>query len=53
VPKVAISAVVAALLVYGLPLVAWVVEPLRPRPRARRSSRPVRVSTSSLVSRTR
>jgi membrane associated rhomboid family serine protease len=51
VPKVAISAAVAALLVYGLPLVAWVVEPLRPRPR--RSSRPVRVSTSSLVSRTR
>jgi hypothetical protein len=45
VPKLATSAAVAALVVYGLPLAAWLLEPLRPRPRVRR--RPVRVRTSS------
>jgi hypothetical protein len=35
VPKLAISAAVAALVVYGLPVVAWLLEPLRPRPRVR------------------
>jgi hypothetical protein len=45
VPKLATSAAVAALVVYGLPLFAWLLEPLRPRPRVR--SRPVRVSTSA------
>ena len=41
VPKLAISAAIAALLVYALPLVGWLFEPLRPRPRAR--ARSVRV----------
>jgi len=47
VPKVAISAAVAALVVYGLPLVVWLLEPLRPRPRVR--TRTVRVRTSPQI----
>ncbi len=43
-PKLATSAAVGAALLYALPLVAWLLEPLRPRPRVR--SRAVRVSTS-------
>jgi hypothetical protein len=35
VPALAASALFGALLVYGLPLLAWVLEPLRPRPRVR------------------
>jgi hypothetical protein len=35
VPALAASALIAAILVYGLPLLAWVLEPLRPRPRYR------------------
>ena len=41
VPTVAVSAVVAAVLVYVLPVLAWLVEPLAPRPA--RQPRPVRV----------
>ena len=41
VPKLALSAAVAAVVVYGLPLLGWLLEPLRPRPRAR--TRAVRV----------
>jgi hypothetical protein len=44
VPNVAISAAVATLVVYTLPLVFWLLEPLRPRPRVR--SRAVRIRTS-------
>ena len=47
VPKLAISAAVAALVVYGLPVVAWLLEPLRPRPRAR-AARSVRVRAEPL-----
>jgi hypothetical protein len=47
VPKVAISAAVAALVVYGLPLVVWLLEPLRPRPRVR--ARAVRIRTSPQI----
>ena len=35
VPSLAVSTIVAAALVYGLPALAWVLEPLLPRPRAR------------------
>jgi hypothetical protein len=35
VPALAASAMIGAVLIYGLPLIAWVLEPLRPRPRAR------------------
>lgn len=35
VPSLAVSAVVAAVVVYGLPALAWVLEPVLPRPRAR------------------
>jgi hypothetical protein len=35
VPALATSALVAAVVVYGLPLFAWLLEPLKPRPRAR------------------
>ena len=35
VPALAVSAVVAAVLVYGLPALAWVLEPVLPRPRVR------------------
>ena len=35
VPSLAVSAVVAAVVVYGLPVLAWVLEPLLPRPRLR------------------
>jgi hypothetical protein len=35
VPALAVSAVVAALLLYALPGFAWLLEPLRPHPRAR------------------
>jgi hypothetical protein len=38
VPTLAVSAVVAAVLVYSLPLVGWLLEPLAPKP-----ARPVRV----------
>jgi len=44
VPKLGTSAGVAALVVYCLPLLAWLLEPLRPRPRVR--ARAARVSTS-------
>jgi uncharacterized protein involved in response to NO len=37
VPALAASALVGALVVYGLPLLAWVLEPLKPRPRFRTS----------------
>lgn len=39
VPNLGISAAVAAVLVYGLPVVGWLLEPLRPR---RRESQRVR-----------
>lgn len=39
VPTVAVSAVVASVLVYALPVLGWLFEPLVPRP----ASRPVRV----------
>ncbi len=39
VPHVAVSAAVAALLVYTLPLLGWLFEPLAPRRRARRRVR--------------
>lgn len=35
IPTVAVSAVVAALICYGLPGLVWLLEPLRLRPRAR------------------
>ena len=35
VPSLAVSAIVAAVVVYGLPVLAWVLEPVLPRPRAR------------------
>jgi len=35
VPSLAVSAVVAAIVVYGLPALAWVLEPFLPRPRVR------------------
>ncbi|HXR12621.1 MAG TPA: hypothetical protein VN770_10015 [Gaiellaceae bacterium] len=35
VPALAVSAAVAALVLYALPGLAWLLEPLRPRPRAR------------------
>jgi hypothetical protein len=35
VPTLAVSATVMALVCYGLPALAWLLEPLRPRPRAR------------------
>src|SRR5262245_30626735 len=44
VPALAVSALVGAMLVYGLPLVVWVLEPLRPRPRARQSRAGVRTN---------
>jgi hypothetical protein len=37
VPALAASALLGTLVVYGLPLLAWVLEPLRPRPRFRTS----------------
>jgi hypothetical protein len=37
VPALAASALIAAVAVYGLPLLAWVLEPLKPRPRFRTS----------------
>jgi hypothetical protein len=35
VPSLAVSAVVAAVVVYGIPALAWVLEPFLPRPRVR------------------
>jgi hypothetical protein len=35
IPPLAASALVAAVVVYTVPLLAWLLEPLRPRPRAR------------------
>ena len=35
VPSLAVSAVVAAVVVYGLPALVWVLEPFLPRPRVR------------------
>ena len=35
VPALAVSAVVGALVLYAVPALAWLLEPLRPRPRAR------------------
>ncbi len=35
VPALAVSAIVAAVVVYGLPALAWVLEPFLPRPRVR------------------
>ena len=46
VPKLATSAAVAAVAVYGLTFLGWLLEPLRPQPRARARSRAVRVRTS-------
>lgn len=37
VPALAVSALVGAVLVYTVPLLAWLLEPLRPRPRFRTS----------------
>lgn len=37
VPALAESALIGAVLVYTLPLLAWLLEPLRPRPRVRTS----------------
>lgn len=39
VPALAVSAAVAALLLYALPGLAWLLEPLRPQPRARATVR--------------
>jgi uncharacterized protein involved in response to NO len=39
VPALAASAMIAAVLVYCLPLLAWVLEPLRPRPKPRPRTR--------------
>jgi hypothetical protein len=44
VPALASSALVAAVLVYGFPLLTWLLEPLRPKPRPR--ARAARVRTS-------
>lgn len=41
VPAVAVSAVVAAIVVYGLPALGWLFEPVAPKPA--RPSRPARV----------
>ena len=35
VPTLAITAVVGALVLYAVPVLAWLLEPLRPRPRTR------------------
>jgi len=35
VPTLAVTAVVGALVLYGVPGLAWLLEPLRPRPRTR------------------
>ena len=37
VPTAAVSAVVAALVLYAVPVVTWLVEPLVPKPRAARA----------------
>jgi hypothetical protein len=41
VPTVAVSAVVAAVIVYALPVLGWLVEPLAPRPAARQARVPL------------
>lgn len=41
VPPLAVSALVLAVLVYTLPVVGWLLEPLKPRPRVR----PARIRT--------
>jgi hypothetical protein len=43
VPVLAVSSIVVVLILYGLPLLAWVLEPVVPRPQRRR---PVRVRTA-------
>jgi hypothetical protein len=40
VPALAASAMIGAVVVYGLPLLAWLLEPLKPRPRARIRTNP-------------
>jgi hypothetical protein len=45
VPHLGISAAVAAVLVYGLPVVGWLLEPLRPR---RRESQRVRAARAGV-----
>jgi HAMP domain-containing protein len=44
VPALAVSTLVAALAVYSLPLVGWLLEPLRPRRRASQRARVARAS---------
>jgi hypothetical protein len=43
VPALAVSAVVAAVIAYSIPALAWVLEPLRPQRRLRRAARPTLV----------
>ena len=45
VPSLAVSAVVAAVVVYGLPVLVWVVEPFVPRPRPRLRTAPARAAS--------
>jgi hypothetical protein len=47
VPKLGISAAVAAVVVYGLPLVGWLLEPLRPRRRSPARARAARAAEAS------
>lgn len=39
VPTLAVTALVAALVLYAVPVLAWLLEPLRPRPRVRTAVR--------------
>jgi hypothetical protein len=39
VPAFALSATIGAIVIYALPLVGWVLEPLKPRPRTRPAAR--------------
>jgi hypothetical protein len=48
VPTLAITAVVGALVLYAVPALAWLLEPLRPRPRARTQRRTVTAHADSL-----
>lgn len=47
VPTLAVTAVVAAAIVYALPGLAWLLEPLRPKPRPRTSRVRVRTAPES------
>ena len=49
VPTLAISAVVAAVIAYAIPALAWMLEPLRPRPRRTEDGRVRRAAQTRRV----